>query len=47
MVGLSADKTLENGPFVDPTNKCGSAFAETYVTESAVNVKRVEVVFEF
>jgi hypothetical protein len=44
---LSADKALENGPFVDPTNKCGSAFAETNVTKSAINMKRVEVVFEF
>jgi hypothetical protein len=47
MGGLSADKAFENGPFIDPTNKGGPAFAETYVTESAVNMKRVEVVFEF
>jgi len=38
---------LEKSPFVNPANKCGSAFAETHVAESTVNVERVEVMFEF
>jgi hypothetical protein len=38
---------LEKGPFVNPANKCGSAFAEPYIAESTVNVERVEVMFEF
>jgi hypothetical protein len=44
---LSANKALEKGPFIHPANKQGSAFADTDVTESAVNMKRVEVVFYF
>ena len=44
---LSANEMLEKGPFVNPANKCGSAFAETYVTESTVDVERVEIMFEF
>jgi hypothetical protein len=38
---------LEKDPFVDPAKKGGSAFAETYVAESTVNVEGVEVMFEF
>jgi len=44
---LSANKALEKGPLVDAAKNAGSAFAETYVTESAVDVEGVEIVFEF
>jgi hypothetical protein len=44
---LSAQKALEDGTFIDAANKYGSAFTETYITESTVNMERVEVVFEF
>ncbi|HEX9909573.1 MAG TPA: hypothetical protein VGA86_01710 [Desulfatiglandales bacterium] len=44
---MSADKALENGTFIDAANKYGSAFAETYITESAIDMERVEIVFDF
>jgi hypothetical protein len=44
---LSANKALEKDPLVDAAKNAGSALAETYVTEPAVDVERVDVVFEF
>jgi hypothetical protein len=44
---LSAEKALENGTLIDAANRRGSAFTETYVTESAIDMERVEIVFEF
>jgi len=44
---LSAEKSLENGAFVDAANKNGSPFAETDIPQSAVHMERVKVVFEF
>jgi hypothetical protein len=43
---LSEKEMLEKTPFIDPANNGGSAFAETYVAESTVNMERVEVMFE-
>jgi len=43
---LPADKALEKGAFIDAANGYGSAFAETYITESAIDMERVEVVFD-
>jgi hypothetical protein len=44
---LSADKAFKKGLFVDAANKPGSAFADTEVSESAVNMERVKIVFDF
>jgi hypothetical protein len=44
---LPADKALEKGLLVNATNIPGSAFADTEVSESAVNMERIKVVFNF
>jgi hypothetical protein len=43
---LSAEKAIENGTFIDAAKRYGSAFAETDITESAIDMERVEVVFD-
>jgi hypothetical protein len=43
---LSADKAPEQGPFIELAHHGSSAFAETDVAKSAVNVEGVEIVFE-
>jgi hypothetical protein len=44
---LSANKALKKDFFVDTADRSGSTFAETDVPEPAVNMERVEVVFDF
>jgi hypothetical protein len=44
---LSANKALEQDFFVDTADRPGPTFAETDVTEPAVNMERVEIVFDF
>jgi hypothetical protein len=44
---LPANKGLEKDPLVGTAKNAGSTFAETDVTESAVDVERVEIVFDF
>jgi hypothetical protein len=43
----SANKALKKDAFVETANRSGSAFAEPDVTKPAVNMERVEVVFDF